>query len=91
MDQAPRTELNRDQLAAWETALNAQAEAAHEPRHRAHPVLPPPALCPSCDAPVEQTCMSSYEDGSLLVDAAPCGHLFRSRVEFARDPEKWLP
>lgn len=89
MDEAPRTELSRGQLAAWEAALDAEREAAYQQRHRFHQDLPP-VPCPACDAPVERTSMSSYEDGTLLVDAAPCGHLFRSRVQFAQDPEYWL-
>ncbi|SCK20179.1 hypothetical protein YUYDRAFT_02095 [Streptomyces sp. ScaeMP-e48] len=90
MDATLRVDLNRDQLAAWETALEAQAEAAQEQQHLVHPTLPP-VPCPACSAAVEQTCMSWYEDGVLFIDAAPCGHLFRSRVEFTRDPGFGLP
>lgn len=87
MNTEPRADLDRKQLAALDTAMREERKAAHRQRHLLRPELPD-IPCPACAEAADVVQEAEYEGGTLYIDVDPCGHLFRSRVEYR---EEWRP
>ncbi|MEV8395930.1 MULTISPECIES: hypothetical protein [unclassified Streptomyces] len=87
MSAEPRADLDREQLAALDAAMREEREAAYSQRYLVRPELPV-VPCPACGEPAGMVREDEYEDGTLHIDVDPCGHQFRSRVDYR---EEWRP